>query len=106
MSMIDLDRLSLTERKSLERDVARAITDFSTRRKTEAIIALEEHAKALGFSLAELTGAKVRKTKAGAGAAKNRHPENPAITWSGQGRKPRWFMDAVEAGKAPESMAV
>ncbi len=68
--------------------------------------ALEEYAGALGFSLAELTGMKVRKMRAGSGEAKYRHPENPETTWSGLARKPAWFAAAIEAGKAPESMAV
>lgn len=106
MAAIDLDELSLTELKALQKDITKAIEDFGDRKKTDALVALEAHAKALGYSLAELTGVKVRKTRAGAGTAKYKHPENPAITWSGQGRKPRWFTDAIQAGSAPESMSV
>jgi DNA-binding protein H-NS len=106
MATIDLEKLSLPELKSLQKDIAKAIADFGNRKKVQALTALEEHAKALGFSLAELTGVKARKTRAGSGASKYRHPENPEVTWSGFGRKPRWFTAAIEAGKAPESMAV
>lgn len=106
MAAIDLEKLSLTELKSLQKEIAKAIADFGNRKKVEALSALEEHAKALGFSLADLTGMKARKARAGSGAAKYRHPENPEVTWSGRGRKPGWFAAAVEAGKAPESMAV
>jgi DNA-binding protein H-NS len=31
-------------------------------------------------------------------APKYRHPENPDVTWSGRGRKPQWFVDALAAG--------
>lgn len=106
MSALDLDKLSLTELKSLQKDVAKAIADFGNRKKVEALSALEEHAKVLGFSLAELTGVKARKARAGSGTPKYRHPENPEVTWSGLGRKPGWFTAAIKAGKAPESMAV
>jgi DNA-binding protein H-NS len=106
MDLIDLDELSLSELKSLQKEIAKAIAEFSNRRKVAALSALEEHAKALGFSLAELTGTKVRKARAGSGTPKYRHPENPEVTWSGMGRKPAWFTAAVEAGKAPESMTV
>ena len=106
MATIDLQNLSLVELKSLEKGVAKAIADFSNRKKTEAMSALEEHAKALGFSLAELTSKKVRKARAGSGEAKYRHPENPDVTWSGLGRRPAWFTAALEAGKPAESMAV
>lgn len=106
MPSIDLERLSLAELKSLEKDIAKAISGFDNRKKAEAMTALEEHAKALGFSLSELTGKKARKARAGSGVAKYRHPENAEVTWSGLGRKPAWFSAAIEAGKAPESMAV
>lgn len=106
MAAIDLDKLSLSELKSLQKDIGKAIADFGSRKKLEALSALEEHAKALGFSLAELTGVTTRKTRSGAGQAKYRHPDNPDVTWSGQGRKPRWFTSAVEAGKAQTSVAV
>ena len=69
MAAIDLEKLSLPELKSLQKDIAKAIADFGNRKKVEALSALEEHAKALGFSLAELTGMKARKARAGSGAA-------------------------------------
>lgn len=52
-------------RAGAKKDVAKAIAAYSDRKRTEALSALEEHAKALGFSLAELTGKKVRKTRSG-----------------------------------------
>lgn len=106
MASIKLDDLSLSELKTLEKDVARAIADFSGRKKAAALSALEEHAKSLGFSLAELTGKKRRKTRAGTGGAKYRHLENAELTWSGIGRKPAWFKAALASGATPESMAI
>jgi len=38
--------------------------------------------------------------------AKYRHPENPALTWSGRGRKPLWFVEALSSGKTAEDMAI
>jgi DNA-binding protein H-NS len=106
MADINLDTLSLSELKALQKSVAKAIDGFSSRKKTEAMVALEERAKELGFSLAELTGAKKPRKSSAPVGAKYRHPENAAVTWSGRGRQPGWFRDAVLAGKKPESMAV
>jgi DNA-binding protein H-NS len=106
MASIDFDRLSLTELKLLQKEIAKAIADFGNRKKVEALGALEEHAKALGFSLAELTGVKVRRAQAGSGVPKYCHPDNPEVTWSGRGRKPAWFTAAIDAGKTAGSMAV
>jgi DNA-binding protein H-NS len=106
MANINLNDMSLSELKSLQKDLTKAIAEFSDRKKTQAIAALEAHAKEFGFSLAELTGLKKARKSSGPGGAKYRHPENPEVTWLGRGRKPGWFSAAIEAGKKPESMAV
>lgn len=106
MASINLNALSLSELKSLQKEVTKAIAEFSDRKKTEAMLALEARAKEFGFSLAELTGIKKTRKSSGPAGAKYRHPENPEVTWSGRGRQPGWFRAAIEAGKLPESMAV
>ena len=57
------------------------------------------------MSIDEIIGGKGRKRKAKA-PAKFANPGNPNETWSGRGRQPGWYKDAVSAGKAPESMAI
>jgi DNA-binding protein H-NS len=106
MADINLDTLSLSELKALQKSVAKAIDEFSIRKKTEAMLALEERAKELGFSLAELTGTKKTRKSSGPAGAKYRHPENAEVTWSGRGRQPGWYKGAVAAGKSSGSMAV
>ncbi len=106
MTTFNLDAYSLAELKTLQKDVTKAIAEYSDRKKTEAMQALEAHAKELGFSLAELTGTKRTRKSSGPGGAKYRHPENAEVTWSGRGRRPGWFQAALDAGKTPETMAV
>ena len=106
MSSIDLNALSLKELKQLQRDVDKAIASFEDRQKSEARAKLEEQARAMGFTLAELLeGVETKKTRAPA-EAKYAHPENPSLTWSGRGRKPQWFNDAIAAGKTAEELAI
>lgn len=102
---IDLHALSLKELKDLQSQVAKAISGFEDRRKREALAELEEIARAKGFSLAELTGTAPSR-KRSPSVAKYANPANPADTWSGRGRKPRWFSEALAKGKKPESMAI
>lgn len=102
---IDLNSMSLKELKDLQGQVGRAIANYEDRRKKEALAELEEKARAMGFSLAELTGASVPRKRAAA-AVRFANPANKADTWSGRGRKPRWFVEALAAGKSPEDMAV
>jgi DNA-binding protein H-NS len=106
MVSIKLENLSLAELKALQKEVASAITELSYRKRVEAVLALEERAKELGFSLAELKGVKKARRISGHTAAKYRHPEVPGKTWSGRGRQPSWFKAAMSEGRSPESMAV
>jgi DNA-binding protein H-NS len=102
---LDLNSLSLKELKDVQSQVVKAIAGFEDRKKREALAELEEVARAKGFSLAELTGS-APKRKRSPSVAKYANPANKADTWSGRGRKPRWFSEALAKGKKPESMAI
>ena len=53
---MDLDSLSLKDLKTLQSQVSEKIATYEQRKKQEALSALEEKAKALGYSLNELVG--------------------------------------------------
>ena len=103
---IDLDSLSLKELKEVQSQVARAITSFEDRKKRQALAELEEKARELGFSLAELTGGAGKVRKRSPAVLKYANPDDESQTWSGRGRKPRWFLTALHAGKTPEDLAI
>jgi DNA-binding protein H-NS len=102
---INLNALSLKELKDLQSQVVKAISSYEDRRKREALLELEEKARDLGFSLAELTGASPTRKRAPA-SAKYANPADASDTWSGRGRKPRWFAAALAAGKSPEDLMI
>jgi DNA-binding protein H-NS len=104
MQNFDLETMSLDELKSIKRDLDKAITNFDQRRKAEAKRDLEAKAREHGFSLAELVDAK--GSKRGPVAAKYRNPENPDQTWSGRGRQPAWYKNALENGTDPDTLAI
>jgi DNA-binding protein H-NS len=101
----DLEALSLTELRKLDKDVAKAISTFEDRQKADARAKVEAFCKEMGYSLAELVGndAKPKRTPA---APKYQHPENTALTWSSHGRRPLWFVEALGAGKTAEDLAI
>ena len=102
---INLDSYSLKDLKDLQSQVTKAISSFEDRRKKVALAELEEKAREMGFSLSELTGtAQVRKRSAA--VPKYANPADKSVTWSGRGRKPRWFAAALAAGKKPDHMAI
>lgn len=105
MADFNLNEMSLKELKELQTQVNRAISSYEDRKKKQALSELEEKARELGFSLAELTGTTVPRKRAPA-SAKYANPSNAAETWSGRGRKPRWFDAALKSGKRPEDMSL
>lgn len=107
MSGLNLDELSLSELKQLQKQVERAIASFIDRQKSKARAELEEAARKHGYSLADFLADPAVATRRRAPAtAKYRHPENADITWSGRGRKPKWFEEFIARGKSPDDLAV
>jgi len=103
MNAVDLDNMSLEELKELNKKVTKAINTYEDRQKQQALAALDEKAREMGFSLSELTGGrKARKPS----VPKYRNPDDPSMTWTGKGRQPEWFKAAIAAGKTPEDMAI
>lgn len=102
---MDLDSLSLKDLKDLAKKVEARISDFEDRKKAEALAAVEAKAKSLGFTLSSLVGAPVAKKRKSA-KAKYANPANRSETWTGRGRKPRWFVAALESGKSIDDLAI
>jgi DNA-binding protein H-NS len=91
----DLERMSHTELKQLEVRIER----LKAQKREEERAALREQITALarenGFDVRELIG----NGRGGNGsvAAKYRDPSNPANTWTGRGRMPRWMAAAMKS---------
>jgi len=99
MADFNPETLSLKDLRRLQKDVAKAISTYKDRHKAEARDRLDAIAKEMGYSMADLIGTDVKPARVPA-TAKYRHPENPSLTWSGRGRKPLWFVAALDAGKS------
>lgn len=102
---LDLSKLTLDELKALKKDVDRAIGDFEKRKRTEAMKEIQAVAKKHGLSVDDIVGAKV-KGKKSKSPAKYRNPDDASQEWSGRGRQPAWYKDAMAAGKTPESLEI
>lgn len=106
----DLNAMSLRELRDLQARVARAIATFEDRRKKQVLAEVEELVRERGFTLAEVTAAAAGAGRRGgaksAGAPKYANPADPSQTWTGRGRQPGWFAEAVAAGRDRESMRV
>lgn len=100
---LDLESMSRDELKKLIVDAQKALKTVDTRRRSEAKRAAEQAAKEYGFSLEEILNAGGKSTK---GMPKYANPADPSQTWTGRGRKPNWVIEAMEAGKSIDDMAI
>lgn len=101
---MDFEKMSLKELRDLRAKLDRAISTYEDRRRREAMSAVEEAARAHGFNLAELTGAKTRKV--GSVAPKYVNPDDATMTWTGRGRKPRWVQELLDQGKSLDDLRI
>ncbi|ETW10999.1 histone family protein nucleoid-structuring protein H-NS [Roseivivax marinus] len=102
---IDLDTLDRSEPTALQKKVDKALKDYDTRKRAEAISAAREAAKKHGFALDDLlqAGGKGSKMK---GIPRYAHLENAEKTWTGRGRKPDWVKSHLEAGGSLDDLAL
>ena len=93
-----LDKMSYVELVEAEVQIARLKIERQSAERSAVRQKLADMAKEHGFEMHELFG-KGRKGK-GTVSPKYRDPKNPANTWTGRGRPPRWLAAATKSGKA------
>lgn len=125
---IDLNSLSGKELEALISQAKKRRTQLSKRKPIAAVRQrLEQLARAEGYSVAELFGARsgvatassaapgapknagTRKPSKAAGtkvAPKFRNPANPTETWAGRGQQPRWLSALTAQGRALEEFRI
>ena len=103
---INLSNMSAKELSKLEGDIEKELKSREKEKLDAARKAADAAAKKHGFSLNELVGSIKAKAKKQPSPAKYKNPDDPNQTWSGRGRQPVWFKDAVAAGKDPKSLEV
>ncbi|MBP8265477.1 MAG: H-NS histone family protein [Zoogloea sp.] len=120
---MELASLSLPELRRLQTKVEAEIRRRSDTAKKDLLKRMQKLAAEHGMSLNEVLGqesvekpaaapkkASVQPVKKAAAkpasVIKFRHPENPAIGWTGHGRKPQWAIDWLAQGKALDDLRV
>ncbi|MDV4143256.1 H-NS histone family protein [Shimia sp. FJ5] len=100
-----LDGMTRTELVELKTKIDIQLGRLEAQRKSDALEAARKAAEEFGFSLEELADAKKAKNgKLVKGMPKYADPKDISRTWTGKGRKPKWFDEALSAGIHPEDM--
>jgi DNA-binding protein H-NS len=114
--MIPVDAKTIDWSEFTDEEIERFITELQTertRRADEKRRLLKEQIESMvkehGISLAEIfpqtgksRGLRKEARKRGEQTIKYRNPDNSAQTWTGNGRKPAWLVEALASGKTLE----
>lgn len=120
---INIDSLSAKELDALINQAKKRKTTLSKRKPIATVRSkLTQLARAEGYTIAELFGggaapaarsgkpARPASRKAGKSlgkvAPKYRNPANPAETWAGRGKQPRWLAAQTGAGRKLEDFLI
>ena len=103
---MNLNNMSLDELKRLNKAIALAIKNFPDKAKTAARSELEAKARELGYSMKDFSGTVTSTRKKRQVIVRYRNPENLSLTWTGAGRRPNWFLEALASGKSPKDLAI
>ncbi|GAP65127.1 DNA-binding protein H-NS [Mizugakiibacter sediminis] len=104
---IDLKNLNHNQLKELISKAQQRQDDLRKEKAAKLRDKIEAMIKAEGFTLEDVyprLGRRTRRT--GTVKPKYRNPENPAMTWSGRGKRPRWFSAALAAGKKERDLLI
>jgi DNA-binding protein H-NS len=76
------------------------------REKVNALLKAEGVSFEEAFGGGSGTAVKGKRRGTGSVAPKYRNPANPEQTWSGRGKRPHWFNEALKAGKKEKDLAI
>lgn len=62
--------------------------------------------KTEGYTFEDLYGTRRRSRRTGKVPPKYANPSNSAETWSGRGKRPRWFNAALKSGKKEKDLLI
>ncbi|RQR79147.1 H-NS histone family protein [Burkholderia sp. Bp9012] len=108
----NLDGLSAKQLQDLIKDAESRLSEARIQEVQKTRAHIDDILSKSGLSLSEvypetMGKVKVRAKRAGAGVPKYRHPTDPTKTWSGQGKKPNWFVEAIgKRGVTAESLLI
>lgn len=107
VSDLDFSDLNTKQLQELRDRLDKEIQRSHDRDRKEIMEAVQKMARERGVDPDEvLYGRKREAPRRGVVPPKYRDPDNPKTTWSGRGRKPAWFQEALDRGVAESDMEI
>jgi DNA-binding protein H-NS len=105
----EFGKMSIEELEAAIQEAAATLEQKRVEKEAEIIAQVRELTAQIGKTPEELFGGRGKAAARGsvpAVEAKYRHPQDPALTWSGRGKRPQWVTDALGQGKTLADLAV
>ena len=102
--MTDLSKLSAQELETLAKEAMAMAEKRKEQEKKDLRTELVEKIRSAGYTIDDIfpgAGSSSSKSKSSTDV-KYQDPSNPANTWTGKGRKPKWLVEAESAGRSLE----
>ena len=103
---IDLDSLNPKQLNDLILRAEQRKNDLQREKIGKVREKIVNLAKTEGFTIDELFGGARKQAAAKKVKPKYRNPQAPNETWSGRGKRPRWFVAALGAGKKEKDLLI
>jgi DNA-binding protein H-NS len=100
---IDLNSLSVDELKDVIAAAGAAVASQRREHRREVVAKIRELAASAGLQVEIIGDAPIKRAPA---APKYRNPAAPDQTWSGRGKPPAWFREAMNSGVNVASMEI
>lgn len=103
---VDISNLN---QKQLNDLIAKAETrkkDMRQDKLAKLRVKVNDMIKAEGYTFEDVFGGRRKTRRTGKIPPKFFNPSNPAETWSGRGKRPRWFNAALKAGKKDKDLLI
>lgn len=103
---MDLSKLSAEELEQLAKDALAAAKKKREDEKKEVRREIDAMLRARGFSLHEIYQTMQGVDIKAQPPVQYMDPEDPIKTWTGQGRRPKWLLEAIAAGRSLEEFKI
>lgn len=103
---INLNNYSLADLQQLIAEAESTLEKRQREKRAEVVAQMRKLAASVGIDFEIVAGETRKRSTRATAAAKYRNPANPAQTWNGRGPKPKWFKEALAAGKTAAQMAI
>lgn len=108
MKKPNVKKLSVAELTQLQKEIQAELE--SRESKLAAIEEVKKLALQKGLSvedlMAELGGGAKKGKARGVVPPKYRNPKDASQTWTGRGKRPIWFQEAIDSGKSESSLLI